>query len=294
MNSSQKITVIGSDSSHIIAFAKLFQKKENDWNWQISTVIKHDKSEMPISVNRKAKIEKQITELGIALFDEYNSEVLEQTDAFIIGNVDANYHKEILERIAPFQKPVFIDKPIAYSLEETDEIFKVAEENQIAIFSSSSLRFSESFVRALEKVKCSKGVIHHVKLNGPITFLPEIKGLYWYGIHIIEMIERLEAGVCTLTNYEDNVNRIILNYQGENIDYTILGDKTGKSSFSGELTTGYATYYFDSADDSEPLYFFLIEKMITFFETGIAPVLKQHTKNVIKMIHETNNEAFKK
>ena len=49
--------------------------------------------------------------------------------------------KNLVQRGAIFRKPLFIDKPMAASLTEAMEIFRLAKEKNVPCFSSSSLRF---------------------------------------------------------------------------------------------------------------------------------------------------------
>ncbi|MGO4272006.1 Gfo/Idh/MocA family oxidoreductase [Paenibacillus sp. TAF58] len=47
--------------------------------------------------------------------------VAEQVDAILITSVDGRSHLEQFTRIAPFRKPVFIDKPFAASVKDALE-----------------------------------------------------------------------------------------------------------------------------------------------------------------------------
>lgn len=283
----KKITLIGTDSTHCNAFAKLL--KEDNSPWEISYAIRDNRSQLPISVSRREQIEKQmVRELGIEILDELNSELVSKTDAFIIAAVDASVHLSQFQSLTAFGKPVFIDKPLAYSLSEAKEIQRIAKISNTAFFSSSGLRFSESVVR------CSKEIDGEAswkaRLMGPITFEKGIPGMYWYGIHLIEAlltifpddfkVERIEI--------DKKANELLIKLISEHCECMIHGDLSGSSSFSGQIYNQEKSLYFDTDQDSKVLYQYLLERILCFFETCELPFSFQETEAVLSLTERIN------
>ncbi|NOY08112.1 MAG: hypothetical protein GXP33_04640 [Spirochaetes bacterium] len=56
-------------------------------------------------------------------------------------NVDGRQHLEQFEKMSPFGKPVFIDKPFATSIEDAKRIVKLSEKFNTPFYSCSSIRY---------------------------------------------------------------------------------------------------------------------------------------------------------
>ena len=68
-------------------------------------------------------------------------------DAVLIESVDGRVHLEQVKQVLAAHKPVFIDKPLASTLEDAREIARLAKEAGVPWFSSSSLRYGDSVRR---------------------------------------------------------------------------------------------------------------------------------------------------
>ena len=62
-------------------------------------------------------------------------------DAVLLESVDGRPHLEQVKPVLKAHKPVFIDKPLAATLEDAREIARLAKAAGVPWFSSSSLRF---------------------------------------------------------------------------------------------------------------------------------------------------------
>ena len=129
-----KIGMIGLDTSHAPAFAKCFNKKdhaehiaERGWRWGIRGGQGFD-----LSINRVEGYTKQLhDEFGVQIVDSPEL-VAEQADLVFIMTCDGRAHRELLARTVKFGKPTFIDKPIATSVADATEMFRLAKEHDVA------------------------------------------------------------------------------------------------------------------------------------------------------------------
>ena len=62
----------------------------------------------------------------------------------MIESVDGRPHLEQARKVIAAKKILYIDKPVAGTLKDAVEIFRLAKEAGVPIFSSSSLRFAKS------------------------------------------------------------------------------------------------------------------------------------------------------
>lgn len=83
-----------------------------------------------------------ISELGVEVVDTIE-ELIEKVEVVMILSIDGRKHLEQAQPVFEAGKPTFIDKPIAGSLAEAMEIFRLAEKHSTPCFSSSSLRFAK-------------------------------------------------------------------------------------------------------------------------------------------------------
>src|SRR5207247_1375248 len=100
-------------------------------------------------------------------------------------SVDGRPHLEQARPVIKAHKPLFIDKPMAASLRDVEEIFKLAQAAKAPVFSSSALRFAKS-TQAVHNG--SIGQITYAETYGPCELEPHHPDLFWYGIHGVEAL----------------------------------------------------------------------------------------------------------
>ena len=119
--------------------------------------------------------------------------LVSKVDAILLESVDGRQHLKQFQEIVRTgsQKPVFIDKPLAATLEDAREIARLARQAGIPWFSASSLRWSE--MATTMKYADTKSVLTW----GPG---PEEEHHYldlsWYAVHPIEVLYTLLGPGC--------------------------------------------------------------------------------------------------
>src|SRR5699024_7442114 len=113
-------------------------------------------------------------------------DVAQNSDAVLITSVDGRVHLEQFEQVAPFKKPVFIDKPFTVDVYSAKKIFELAKQYDTPVTGCSPLRYDQSLDSALKDE--SPGLIKGADCFGPMDLQPTQPGLFWYGIHSVEML----------------------------------------------------------------------------------------------------------
>ena len=116
----------------------------------------------------------------------------------LLESVDGRPHLEQVKPVIRAGKPVFIDKPIAASLADTLEIFRLAKEASVPCFSSSSLRFSPEVLAM--RTHPSVGQVLGCDAYSPCSLDEHVPDLFWYGIHGVEMMYTIMQPGCVSVN----------------------------------------------------------------------------------------------
>ena len=185
---------------------------------------------------------------------------------------------------------MFIDKPLALSVKEAEELFALAEEHNIPVMSSSSLRYADSFRVIIEN---EKDEISSIYVHGPLPMQPLMPGYFWYGIHMIEMvIAAMGPGAKNVTVKTSKEHEtVIVEWEGGR-HAIIRGEYDWHSRFGATLHTKNSHHHTDITKDTKPFYASLLEQVIQFFQTKESPVPKEETLEVIRMIEMINNETW--
>ena len=93
------------------------------------------------------------------------------------------------------RKPVFIDKPMAASLADAMEIFRLAKEKKVPCFSSSGLRYC-SGISDFRQKKSPLGDAKDCLAWSPLNLEPHHPDLFWYGIHGVETLYAIMGPGC--------------------------------------------------------------------------------------------------
>jgi hypothetical protein len=185
--------------------------------------------------------------------------------------VDGRPHLEQARPVIAAGKPLFIDKPMAGSLGDVVEIFRLAAERGVPVFSSSSYRYYES----LQKVKqADVGEVRAVISFGPAHLEPHHPDLFWYGVHPTEALFAVlgtgcERVVRTATADTDVVTG---EWTGGRVG-TLVGLRTGATPHRVMVFGSKAVAEQEGGGDYAPL----VREVIRFFRTGVAPVSARET-----------------
>ena len=286
----KNITVIGTDSTHCVAFARLLHENTQS-PWKISYAVRDSRSQLALSRERYQGIESQMIELGITIFTDLTPELVSSTDAFIIASVDASLHLSQFTKLVNLGKPIFIDKPISYSSAILSDMFALAKEAQLEIMSSSSLRFSQAVLQFKAQVAEFDQPPTTIKLTGPMPIEPGIPGMFWYGIHLVETLLTIYPRDFHVLEAKEEHGDLLIVCQSGDIRCEFYGDLSGHGGFGGEVVTREQDVRFKQESDCKPLYAYLVEAMLDYFETGRSPVSPTQTAAVISLVEKINDKG---
>lgn len=285
------IGLIGLDTSHVPAFTRLLNDPETEFHVPGGKVtvaypgIPFGDFELSYS-----RVEGYTSELrdqfGIPIVDS-PEEVAEACDAIMLESVDGRVHPELFRRIAPFGKPIFVDKPFALSSAEAREMIELSQRCSIPLMSCSSLRYSEGLIEALKEQ--DKGKLFGADCYGPMAIQPTQPGLFWYGIHTVEMLfASLGKGCIHVTATTTDDHDAVVGVWEDGRIGTIRGNRKGNNTFGALLHRESGTQFVDVYAHRKPYYATMLESILAMFRTGEAPIDLEETVQIIRFIEAAN------
>lgn len=180
--------IIGLDTSHVIAFTSRFNDPESPNHVpgvRVVAAVKGGSPDIPSSADRlEGFTEKLVNDYGVKIYDTIE-EMCKNVDAVLLESVDGRPHLEQVKPVFAAKLPVFIDKPIAGSLKDAIEIYKLAKSSGTPCWSSSSLRFYPGVVEVAE---ADAGEVKGAISYGPASLEEHHPDLFWYGVHPTEAL----------------------------------------------------------------------------------------------------------
>jgi hypothetical protein len=271
-----RVGIVGTDSSHAVAFTQILNDAAFPTHVPGAKVVaayKGGSPDLPKSYERVDKFAEELSaKWGVEIVPDIPT-LCSKVDAVIIGSIDGRAHLEQVRQVLASRKPVFIDKPLAASLEDAREIARLAQEAGVPWFTSSSLRFSPLAVDS--RFSDARG--YFVWGPGPLEEHHPIE-LVWYGIHSAELLFTLMGPGC------EEVTRA----------FTADADVTTCRWKDGRIGTmrvnrpysefGVLAFRPDEIVRSAPKpgtgYPELMREVVRFFETRTAPVAPAETLEI--------------
>jgi hypothetical protein len=189
-----RLGIIGTDTSHVTAFTQILNDPESPDYVPGARVVAAFKGGSPDLESSATRVDKYAEELRAKWHIEFAGDIpalCRKVDAVLLESVDGRVHLEQVKAVFAARKPVFIDKPLAATLEDAREIARLAKEAGVPWFSSSSYRFGEigtslKFADTIGAIAWGPGPLeeHH-----PLE-------LAWYVIHPIELLYTLMGPGC--------------------------------------------------------------------------------------------------
>ncbi len=272
----KRIGIIGLDTSHAIAFTKTFNADPpvpGLAGMRVTVAYPHGSRDIEGSVSRIPGYTEEVKKLGVTIVDSLPA-LLEQVDYVLLETNDGRPHLE--QALAVFQagKPVFIDKPVAGSLEDAVCIYEAAKHYKVPVFSSSSLRFMED-AQAARNGSCGK--VLGCDTFSPCSLEKTHPDLFWYGIHGVEILYTVMGPGCQTVNRSSTPDAdVVLGTWSDGRIGTFRGMRGGKSGYGGNVF---------GADKYQPLGNFkgydpLVLAIGKFFQTGEMPVTVEETLEI--------------
>jgi hypothetical protein len=275
-----RLGLVGTDTSHVIGFATAFNDPSSPNHVpgaRIVAAFKGGSPDLPQSRDRIENFTRQLQEkYGIEIVGSI-AELCKRVDGILLTSVDGRVHLAQAREIINAHKPMFIDKPLASTLEDAREIARLARQAGVRWFSTSTLRYS---VAKLKTVDLSGADVWG---PGPLEEHHQLD-LSWYAIHEAEMLFTLLGTGCEEVTRVESADAAVVACRWKDgrigtmralrpySDYGVVvfrKDAKGQTSQASPVRTTQGD---------------LDRDLLTFFTTGVPPVPNDETLELMAFL----------
>lgn len=263
----KKVGMIGLDTGHSPAFVKTLNSATGNEFGNYKVVAAYPKGTELITEwkNRIPEFTAEVQKQGVEIVDSI-PRLLEMVDYVILTTIDGNKHLEQAMPVFEAGLPVFIDKPLAASLEDAIKIKQASLKYKTPMFSSSSLRF----LHGAQDIRNGKlGRVNSVEAYSPAHIEEHHPDLFWYGVHGVEILFTLLGTGCQWVErtFTPDMDLVIGMWKGDRVG-TFRGIRKGQGGYGGLVYAENGIELLNNFDG----YSGLLHEIVRFFETRNPPV----------------------
>jgi Oxidoreductase family, NAD-binding Rossmann fold len=273
-----RVGIIGTDTSHVVVFTQMFNdpaRADHVPGVKVVAAFKGGSPDIDSSWSRVDKYAEELrTKWNLSMEPDIPS-LCAKVDAILLESNDGRKHLPQAKLVIAARKPLFIDKPLASTLEDAREIARLAKEAGVPFFSSSSARFGG--IATSMKFKDVIGVT----VWGPAPLEPHhYMDLSWYAIHPIELLYTLMGTGC------EQVTRIATDHSDAIVGRWKDGRLGTVNANRPHGAQGAAVFrannqVVQSDKTMEGGYGPLLKQIVKFFQTKTPPVAPEETLEIM-------------
>jgi predicted dehydrogenase len=272
-----KAGIIGLDA-HALAWTKILNDAEAPGELAELTVVAAwpgGSPDIPQSMELLGKSVEPIRRMDVEIVDSIER-LIHRVDAVMILSIDGRAHLGQARPVLAAGKPVFIDKPIASSLAEAKEIFRLARASRCPCFSSSALRFAPGTQAVLNDGRV--GSVLGCDAFSPCPLEPHHPDFFWYGIHGVETLFTIMGPGCrSVTRIQTVKGELAVGRWDDGRMGTFRGLRAGPHAYGATVFGDRSVVQAGRFEGYEPL---LVE-IVRFFKTGRPPVSAEQTLEIL-------------
>lgn len=274
-----RLGCVGIDSSHLPEFARRILALHAQGKTRCKVTAFFDPGNHQMPAEQVARWRADTLAMGVRQVERLE-DLLEHVDGVLVLAVSGHVHLKLALPSLRRGLPTYVDKPLTCNLSEAQELLSAARAGNARCYSASSLRFARE-VTDLDRA--SLGQLVAIDAYGPGELNADMPGLFFYGVHTIEMVDALWGPGVKRVSAITTPDRDLVDLDYHDGRYARLRlERRGCYDFGATVhgTKGIATFKVDFAD----VYNRLVAGMCRFFEGGPAPAdLRDIVENVAVM-----------
>lgn len=285
MSDDLRIGIIGFDTGHVSIFSRMLHDREDPFYVPGGKVVAGYPSFSPDIEESYSRVEgfKQelVNKWGVKLVFSIE-ELLDQVDFVLLESVDGRRHLNEARPVIAAGKPLFIDKPFTVNYAEAVEISRLAHQNKVPLFSSSSLRYDVNLIARKRELQTEP--VFACDAYGICLLEPTHPGLFWYGIHAVEILYTfMDIGCQRVYTQLTDPYHFVMGTWSDGRFGTVRGIHRGGDGYGATVFAEKHICQFQASRDV-PYYSQLLKQIIHFFQGASAPVPLEETLEIIRFM----------
>lgn len=281
-----RLGIVDCDTSHVVQFTMRLNHREIDEEQWVDGAQIVAAVPLPSAILPQERVDEYVAKLrefGVEIVDRPEALLDMNLDGVLIEAVDGSVH---LERARPFLEagmPLYIDKPFTCSSEDAKEILRLARDNNVPVFSTSSLRYGLEVQEVLQDAEGKYGAVIGANCWSPASLQERNPGLFNYGIHAVEPLFTLMGSGCRSlwTVFQEGAEVTVGVWDDGRIG-TVRGTRAGAHAYG--FTAWCEKQVVTTSINAGYIYRELLKKMVEMFRTGEPPVDLQETLEIVAFI----------
>lgn len=175
-----KIGIVGAENSHSRAIARSLNVQKKLRGVRVEAIWGE----------KRKWAEDVAADTDIPTIVRQPKDLIGMVDAAIVDHRDGKLHLPAARPLLRARLPLFIDKPFCCSLSEGKRFLAEAKKRRVPVVSFGVVPLQKSFEKARRDVG-KLGKLLSVTTSGPADLYSKYSGVFFYGIHQIDMIVRV-------------------------------------------------------------------------------------------------------
>lgn len=228
---------------------------------------------------------------GVEIVEEL-AQLTKDVDGILVLQDDGSQHLEMARQLVSYGKPVYVDKPIEVTAAKAQELVELYRRHSCPLFSGSALRYTPE-MKAV-KADTEAGAILGAMTWSPFMQNNRMPGWIYYAIHAVEPLFELMGPGC-----EDV--RCVPGQYGPTAIGRWADGRTGiaRATSGGVHGYGFTVWHEKKTSTTtvamDTIYQGLLDAIVGFFRTGVAPTPIENEVEVISFMEKANADMkFKK
>jgi predicted dehydrogenase len=283
-----RVGIVGLDTSHATEFtARLNDPASPNYvtGARVVAALPEFSPDLPMSKDRVEGFTATVRdEFGVQIVKDA-PELLAACDAVMVLSLDGRKHPDQVRRLLAAKKPIFLDKPVAASLKDAVAIYTEAKRAGTPLFSASALRWYPGVVEvANAKLEGISGATSY----GPAPTQPQHPSLFFYGIHPTEALFTVLGEGCTHVTATQGTSAMVVTGKWKDGRLgTLYAMQTWPADYQVTLFGKDKIVQQSKGGDYSPL----VREIVSFFQTGKAPVTPEQTLEIYAFMAAADESA---
>ena len=275
-----KLGLVGTDTSHVIGFATAFNDPSSPQHVagaRIVAAYRGGSPDLPSSRDRIDNFTKQLQEkYGVEIVSTI-ADLCARVDGVLLTSVDGRVHLAQAREVIAARKPLFIDKPLASTLDDAREIARLAKTANVQWFSTSTLRYGVASIQSGDIIGLD------VWGPGPLEEHHQLD-LSWYAIHEAEMLFAVLGRGCEEVTRTATADADVVTCRWKDGRIGTMRAVRPYSEYGAVIFRKTAKGQAAETKAVVPATNRLDEELVKFFQTGVPPVPNEDTLELIAFL----------